>query len=113
MAKELAGSHVFVSPSFIENSSNALCEAQLIGMPVISSYTGGIPSLLEDNRTGLFFPNGDVPMLAAQLRRIFEDDALAVRLGEHASEAARKRHDPDTVLAGILAAYDGVMGRAR
>lgn len=111
MAAELAASHVFVSPSFIENSSNALCEAQLIGMPVVSSYTGGVPSLIEDNRTGLFFPNGDVPMLAAQVRRVFDNDDLAVRLGRNASETARRRHDPDTVLADILAAYEDVVRR--
>jgi glycosyltransferase involved in cell wall biosynthesis len=30
MVKELANSHVFVSPSFIDNSPNAVCEAQLL-----------------------------------------------------------------------------------
>ena len=81
MVKELVHSHVFVSPSYIDNSPNAVCEAQLLGMPVISTYTGGLPSLIDDGRTGLFVPTGDAPMLAARLKEVFEDDSLAVRLG--------------------------------
>lgn len=109
MAEELAASHVFVSPSFIENSSNACCEAQLVGMPVISSYTGGMPSLIQDGHTGLFFPTGDAPMLAARLREIFEDDDLAIRLGRQAHDVACRRHDPKMVVEEILAVYQDLI----
>lgn len=109
MAVELARSHVFVSPSFIDNSPNAVCEAQLLGMPVISSYTGGVPSLIEEGRTGLFFPTGDAPMLASRLRVIFEDDVLAVRLGELSREVACVRHNPDAVVQQVLSAYESVL----
>jgi glycosyltransferase involved in cell wall biosynthesis len=109
MAKELARSHVFVSSSFIENSPNAICEAQLIGMPVISTYTGGVPSLIEEGRTGLFFPTGDAPMLAARLREVFENDTLAIRLGTQSQDVARQRHDPDAVVKQVLFAYEAVL----
>jgi glycosyltransferase involved in cell wall biosynthesis len=111
MVKELACSHVFVSPSFIDNSPNAVCEAQLLGMPVVSTYTGGVPSLIEEGRTGLFVPTGDAPLLAARLREVFEDDGLAVRLGRQAHEVAVKRHDSDTVVREILAVYEHVVKR--
>jgi glycosyltransferase involved in cell wall biosynthesis len=111
MVKELASSHVFVSPSYADNSPNAVCEAQLLGMPVISTYTGGVPSLIEEGRTGLFVPTGDAPMLAARLRELFEDDGLAVRLGNQAHEVAAERHAPDTVVRGILAVYEDLVKR--
>jgi glycosyltransferase involved in cell wall biosynthesis len=79
-------------------------------MPVISTYTGGVPSLIEDGRTGLFVPTGDAPMLAARLREVFEDDALALRLSIYAREAARKRHDPDSVVQEILTVYQKILG---
>jgi len=113
MARALAGSHVFVSPSFIENSSNACCEAQLLGMPVVCSYTGGMPSLVQEGRTGLFFPTGDAPMLASRIREVFESDDFAQRLGAAAREAARRRHDPETVVSGIVEAYRDIVGRGR
>lgn len=113
MVKEVVNSHVFVSPSFIDNSPNAVCEAQLLGMPVISTYTGGVPSLIEDGRTGLFVPTGDAPMLAARLQEIFEDDDLARRLGAQAHEIACRRHDPVVVVREILAVYDSVVKNTR
>lgn len=112
MADELVSSHLFVSPSFIENSSNACCEAQLLGMPVISSYTGGMPSLIQDGHTGLFFSTGDAAMLAARLREVFENDDLATRLGAQAHEVARMRHDPASVVDGILDVYASIMRQA-
>ena len=109
MAQELIKSHVFVSPSFIDNSPNAVCEAQLIGMPVISTYTGGVPSLIEEGRTGLFFPTGDAAMLAARLTEVFNEDALAVCLGAKSHDVARLRHDPDAVVKQLVSAYESVM----
>jgi len=109
MIKEMLLSHVFVSPSFIDNSPNAVCEAQIIGMPVISSYTGGVPSLIENKRTGLFFPTGDAPMLASRIREVFENDSLAVILGKQARIDAQRRHEPSAVINDIVKIYEDVL----
>ena len=111
MVSELINSHVFVSPSFIDNSPNSVCEAQLLGMPVVSTYTGGVPSLIEEGQTGLFFPTGDAPMLASKLRDVFEDDSLAIKLGVQAHEVAVKRHDPDTIIQQVVTAYEDILGK--
>jgi glycosyltransferase involved in cell wall biosynthesis len=112
MAEALCSSHVFVSPSFIDNSPNAVCEAQMVGMPVVASYTGGVPSLVQEGVTGLFFPPGDAPLLAARIREVFEDDGLAEKLGAAAHAVARVRHDPGTVVNDLLAAYKRAMESA-
>ncbi len=111
MADELVKSHVFVSPSFIDNSPNSVCEAQLIGMPVVSSYTGGVPSLIEEGKTGLFFPAGDVPMLASRLEKIFENDGMATALGQQANEVAAKRHDPASIVKDVVNAYEAILDK--
>jgi len=113
MAAELVRSHVFISPSFIDNSPNALCEAQLVGMPVISTYNGGVPSLVENGKTGLFFPTGDAPTLAAKLREVFKNDDLAQQLGSQARETAQQRHAPDSVIEGLTQAYKDVLRRSK
>ena len=113
MVQELAKSHVFVSPSYIDNSPNAVCEAQLIGMPVVSTYTGGVPSLIQENRTGLFFPTGDAPMLAAILRQVFEDNELAIRLGKQAQEVAFERHDTEAIIHDVITAYKAVFNESK
>ena len=109
LAVELARSHVFVSSSYIENSSNAVCEAQLVGVPVVSSYTGGLPCLIEDRRTGMFFPSMDAPSLTATIKQIFEDDKLAGALSQNARAVASKRHEPESILRNLLNTYNEVI----
>lgn len=113
MVEEMIRSHVFVSPSYIENSSNAVCEAQLLGMPVVATYTGGLPSIIQEGITGLFFPTGDSAMLAARLRDVMEDDDLATKIGAQAHEAASLRHDPASVVNGILDVYRDILEQTK
>ena len=109
IGKELCTAHVFVSASYIDNSPNSIAEAQLVGMPVIASYTGGVPSMVKEEKSGLFFPTGDVPILVSRIKTIFENDTLAIKLGEKARQTARKRHDPETILSAQLAAYESIL----
>ena len=109
MARELCRAHVFAIPSYIENSPNSLCEAMQVGLPAVATYAGGIPSLVEQGRTGLFFPAGDVALLAHAILRVFRDDDLACRLGRAGRIEASERHAPQRVLSQVLDAYSGVM----
>ena len=45
MKAEYLRSNVFLCPSSIENSPNSLGEAQMLGVPCVASYVGGIPIL--------------------------------------------------------------------
>lgn len=109
MAARLCGSHVFVHPAFVENSPNSLCEAMQAGLPCIATHAGGIPSLVENERTGLLFPAGDAAMLARAILRIFRDDELAQRLGKAARAVATERHAPKRVVSDLLDAYKSVL----
>ena len=107
--KALLSSHVFINPSLIDNSPNTLCEAMIVGMPSISSYTGGITSLIEDGNTGLFFPPQDAPLLASAVQRIFNDDKFAQYLGNRARQIALKRHDPKNIVSSMISIYEELM----
>jgi glycosyltransferase involved in cell wall biosynthesis len=106
---ELCKAHVFVSASYIDNSPNSVAEAQLVGTPVISSYTGGVPSLVGEYTTGLLFPTGDIPLLVNNIIKIFENDALAESLSAQARQTARNRHDPATIISAQVAAYKDIL----
>jgi len=109
LTKQLQRAHCYVMPSFVENSSNALQEAMLVGVPVVATACGGTPTIVDVGRTGLTFPPGDAAVLALRLHRMFQDDDLAVRLGAQARIIARERQDPERVEAQLMSAYREAM----
>lgn len=109
MAQEIRRAHVFVLTSTIENSPNSLCEAQLMGLPCIASRVGGIPSLIDNNRTGLLFPSGDAPILAETIRSVFLDDIIAKRISRNGREAALLRHNPERIVSSTIDSYQKII----
>lgn len=71
MKKEFLSANVFVCPSSIENSPNSLGEAQLLGVPSISSFVGGAPDMSQGTST-LLYRFEDETMLAFYICKIFE-----------------------------------------
>lgn len=86
--------HICVSASYLENSPNSVGEAMLLGVPVISSSVGGVPSMITDCREGLLFEKGNVQQLSSGIRKIFTDDALAQTLSVNARRRAKNTHNP-------------------
>ena len=83
------------------------------GLPVVASAVGGLLDLIEPDRTGLLVPPDDADALAAALRRLFTDPALAGRLGEAAQTQVRQRYSFDRMVASFEELYtDGPGGPA-
>ena len=80
-------------------------EAQLAGVPVVSTVHAGIPEVVLDGETGLLAPEGDVPRLAEALLQLLAEPELAARLGQAGQRRASSRftvaHHVDT-LAAVL-----------
>lgn len=108
MIIEYQMANVFICPSNIENSPNSLGEAQLIGVPVIASYVGGTPDMIEDHKTGLLYRFEEVEMLAENIRQVFNSSSFAFELSEGAIEAASSRHDRKTNLEKIISIYNRI-----
>lgn len=100
--------HVFLCPSSIENSPNSLAEAQIIGTPLIATYTGGIPDMVDDNVSGVLYRFEEVEMLQQQLEKLFNDDSLLVRLSKEQIKTAEARHDRSVILSTLLGIYKQV-----
>lgn len=50
---------VYVHPSYIDNSPNSVCEAQLCKVPVIANNVGGVNTIIQDGETGYLVPAND------------------------------------------------------
>lgn len=75
----LAKAHLFVLPSLQEGIGTALIEAQAGLVPVVASEVGGLPQVVEKDRTGLLVPPGNVSALAdAMIRQLSNPDRAEV-----------------------------------
>ena len=110
VARRMCSAHVFVLSSLIENSPNTLAEAMILGVPSVSSFAGGAQDMARDGEEALFFRAEDPAQLAFQIRRVFEDDDLALRLSKNARRRARVTHDPEKNLQRMLSVYRDILG---
>jgi glycosyltransferase involved in cell wall biosynthesis len=78
-------------------------DAMACGVPNVASAIGQIPSLLADGETGLLTPPGDVPALAAAIRRLADDPELRGRIARRALAEARTQHAWTARAADLLA----------
>ena len=102
-------SHVFVSPSSIENSPNSVGEAMLLGMPVVASDVGGVKNLMTHEKEGYVY-QADAPyMLAYYIGKIFDDDDLARCLGSQAHGRAAKTHDRQANASRLMEIYGEIL----
>lgn len=72
MRDEYLMANLFICPSTIENSSNSVAEAQILGVPLIASYVGGVPDMVFDDRCGCLYRCEEYEMLASLVCQTFE-----------------------------------------
>lgn len=105
MVDLLCRSDVFCQTAHIENSPNSLCEAMLLGMPIVASYAGGTCSMLEHGKEGYLLQDGDPYSLAGTLMDVAHHFELARQWGENARKRALVRHDSQRVVNEYLSIY--------
>lgn len=98
--------NVFVCSSSIENSSNSIGEAMLVGTPIVASDVGGIKSFMEHEKEGMLYHSTAVYMLADNVIRIFNSRSLAIQLGNNAHERAKKYHCIEDNLQRLIKIYN-------
>lgn len=101
-------SNVFVSPSSIENSPNSLCEAQILGVPTISSLVGGVSDLTCNGETTYCYRFEEYEMLAFYICEIFANSYSPKRF-EIAQEQALKRHNPQENINNLMRIYNNIL----
>jgi glycosyltransferase involved in cell wall biosynthesis len=73
---------IFINTSHADNMPVAVVEACAFGQPVISTRVGGVGDLIANGRTGLLVDDDDAHGMAAAVRRLLADPALAFRLAQ-------------------------------
>lgn len=103
-------SFCLLHPSYLDNSPNTVCEAQVAGLPVVVTMVGGVGSLVEHERTGLG-ARLDPRDIANQVLRLCHDEPLRQRLSRQAMRVARARHDAATITQRTIDIYRAMLAR--
>ncbi len=80
--KLLTNSDIFVHPTFNDCLPLVLLEAMQFSLPVVSTFEGAIPDVVEDGVTGFLVPQKDPNTLADKLEILIKDPNLRQRMGE-------------------------------
>jgi len=83
----------------------SILEAMCFGCPSVSSRVGGIPEVVEDKRSGLLVPFGDVAALAGALEALIHDKTLRAALGRAAQARARELFSAEVIVPRYEALY--------
>lgn len=80
---------------------NVLKEAMLCGLPVISTYHGGIIEIVEPNVSGYLVPERDVHALARALQYLVENPNLWAKMGAAGRKRVRNLFDMEKLNATL------------
>jgi glycosyltransferase involved in cell wall biosynthesis len=86
----VAGLDVLWHPAKSEGLGTAVIDAMALGVPPIAFAVGGLPEVIEDRKSGLLAPPGDMQAFARAAAELITDEALRRRLGEGARLRARE-----------------------
>ena len=81
---------LLVLPTVSDTSPLVALEAMACGTPVLASRVSGLPSMIEDWKTGFLVKPGDVGQLAMAIRFLTGDARLRRRMGRNGQRRVRE-----------------------
>jgi glycogen(starch) synthase len=94
-----------------ESLSRVLIEASALGVPIAAMNTGGTPDIITHEVTGLLSSTPEA--LAADVRRLRDDEPLRRRLGDAARRHAERGFDAPAVVERVERIYRDLVGGGR
>ncbi len=111
MIQQYRNTNVFVSASVIENESNSLSEAKMLGVPSVASFAGGVGSRIDSGTDGFLYPYDEPSLLAYYINRIFENkDGICERFSKNSAAKMLEVNHPMNCVGGTKAIYKEIAG---
>jgi glycosyltransferase involved in cell wall biosynthesis len=98
-------SRLFCLPSHGEGTSVCVMEAMSSGLPVVATCVGGIPAVVDHEKTGLLVDTGDIEGLATAIVRLLRDPDRCARMGQVAQAFAREYLDARKTAERLVKLY--------
>lgn len=98
-----------VAPSMQENLSNTVMESLACGTPVVAFDIGGMPDLIDHQRSGFLAKPFEPEDLASGIAWVLADDDRYQALSRHARQEVERRYAMETVARQYLSLYEELL----
>jgi len=105
LSQAYASADAFAFPSTTETLGLVALESMASGVPVVGARAGGIPFVIDDDRTGFLVEPGDVDGWVDRLGRLLTDPGLRLRMGRAAREES-ERHSWRAATETLVGFYE-------
>lgn len=102
----IAHADLVLIPSLHEGLPYTMLEAIAAGTPIAASAVGGLAETLQQKRTALLFPPGNVAEITAAIKLVATDPAGARELARRAQHDLLPRFDAATMAHGYREIYE-------
>jgi len=82
---------VVITSLTIESFSMVAVEAMSMKVPVIATKVGGLPEVVDDGKTGILIPPGDVDALHKSLKYLIENSEIRINMGKEGRQRVLER----------------------
>ena len=108
MAMLYSAADVYFFPTLAETFGMTIVEAMSCGLPVVTFETGGVPEIVENNKTGFVVEYKNGEMLTSALEKLLDDDSLREKMSENTVEAGKK-FSSERMTTEYLRLYDELL----
>ncbi len=81
---------IFVNASVVDNQPVSILEAFASGLPIVSTSTGDIPSMLRGGEAGLLVGADDPDAIANAVTRLLDEPELSIKIARRAREEVER-----------------------
>ena len=90
MAKLYLAADIYLFPTLADNCPLTAIESLACGLPVVTFETGGVPEIVENNKTGFVVEYKNSERLTLALEKLLDDDKLREKMSENAVQESKK-----------------------
>ncbi|MBS1772957.1 MAG: glycosyltransferase [Bacteroidetes bacterium] len=105
---ELEASNIFLHPAISEGFSNAVIEAQAMGLPVVCSDADGLSENIENGITGIVVPKWNAAAIADKLEWLHKNPTIVNEMGRAGVKRAKEKYDVNKQVADWVSFYQNL-----
>ena len=102
MVALLREADLYALPTRADSHAIASLEAMAMGLPVISTPTGGVTEVVQEGETGYLVPRDDLAALADRIRRLRADRGLRLRMGAAGRRRVEAHFNAQTIARTVV-----------